>query len=88
MKLYIESHEGGIYLARIVNDNAATYVCHRGAGLQHQRPQKFASIGQIKEHFTGQSFDQVWLNQLSPYDEMIGLDKSAEGMLIPLSWAA
>lgn len=80
MKLHIESIEGGTYLATIENNTEQELVRSDG------KPMSFHCLNEIKEHFNGQDFEQVWLKQNTPYDEMCGLDNKHEKLEMLIDW--
>ena len=65
MKLYIESIEGGTYLASVGKEDQHNLVRDRNS-----KPMTFNCLNEIKVHFKHKHFDQVWLKQNTPYDEM------------------
>jgi hypothetical protein len=56
MKLYIESIEGGTYLASVGEGEQKDIVRDR-----KNKPITFDCLNEIKEHFNHKHFDQVWL---------------------------
>ncbi|WP_086929889.1 DUF6482 family protein [Agarilytica rhodophyticola] len=84
MVLNIESHEGNIYLANIQkHSQGEKHYISDSSGL----PVKFRTISHIKKHCEKQTFENVWLIQNTPYDEMIGLESATGPTRMPLHWA-
>jgi hypothetical protein len=81
MKLYIESIEGGTYLAAVAEQNQHALVRDRA-----DKPIAFHCLNEIKEHFKHRPFEQVWLKQNTPYDEMCGLDDKHEKLEMLIEW--
>jgi hypothetical protein len=81
MKLYIESIEGGTYLAAVWEKDQHNLVRDRKS-----KPMKFNCLNEIKKHFKNKRFDQVWLKQNTPYDEMCGLDHKHEKLEMLINW--
>ncbi|WP_395339194.1 DUF6482 family protein [Ningiella sp. W23] len=81
MKLYIESIEGGTFIAKIVNKSSEQILTNNT-----RKTQQFESIKEIKDQVVNESFDSVWLKQATPYDEMCGLAHSPEKLLLKLDW--
>ncbi len=81
MNLYIESIEGGMYVAGIGKDNATSFLrdSYRNASV-------FQSITDIREQVSGQHFEKVYLKQNTPYDEMCGSEVNDEKLMIELDW--
>lgn len=80
MKLHIESIEGGTYLATVENNAKQELAKDNG------KPIAFHCLNEIKEHYDGQDFEQVWLKQNTPYDEMCGLDNKHEKLELLIDW--
>ena len=81
MKLYIESIEGGTYLASVGEEDKKDIVRDRS-----KKPMSFDCLNEIKEHFKHKPFSQVWLKQNTPYDEMCGLDDKQEKLEMLINW--
>jgi hypothetical protein len=81
MKLYIESIEGGTYLAAVGEENHQDIARDRD-----NEPMTFNCLNEIKVHFKHKDFEQVWLKQNTPYDEMCGSDEKSEKLEILLDW--
>jgi hypothetical protein len=81
MNLYIESIEGGTYLASVGVEGKHQLVRDRKSKLK-----TFNCLNEIKEHFNHKHFDQVWLKQNTPYDEMCGLDDKHEKLEMLIDW--
>lgn len=67
MNLYIESLEGGNYLASTGVGSSRALVRDKSS-----QPKTFHCLNEIREHFDTQSFEHVWLRQNTPYEEMVG----------------
>jgi len=81
MNLFIESIEGGNYIAGTGDSKAETFLRDR-----HSDSLQFQCINTIKEQVAGRKFDKVWLKQNTPYDEMCGLAPDNEKLVIELNW--
>lgn len=81
MNLHIESIEGGTYLASIIDGDQ-----HELVRDNHNQPLSFHCLNEIKAHFGSRSFEQVWLKQSTPYDEMCGLQVSNEKLELLIDW--
>ncbi|WP_269801914.1 DUF6482 family protein [Zobellella maritima] len=81
MNLFIESIEGGTYLASMVDGQDKKLVRDK-----HNHPMAFHCLNEIKEHFAHQTFDEVWLKQATPYDEMCGSDINQEKLEMLVDW--
>lgn len=81
MNLLIESFEGGIYLVALDNGYSRSYVRD-----SNSRPKSFHCLGDIKSYMSDRQFDQVWLKQNTPYDEMCGLNEGNYPLEIELDW--
>ncbi|GAA0859429.1 DUF6482 family protein [Aliiglaciecola litoralis] len=81
MKLHIESIEGGTYLASTVEDKSQQLVRDNGS-----QPISFHCLNEIKTHFNHMSFEEVWLKQSTPYEEMVGLEVTNEKLEILIDW--
>lgn len=80
MELHIESFEGSLYLAEIVEGKKRSRV------LDGERPKRFTCLMGVKEYFAEQHFDRVFLEQNSAFDEMCGQPPSNNKMQIELHW--
>ncbi|MBT0587473.1 DUF6482 family protein [Alteromonas oceanisediminis] len=81
MNLFIESIEGGTYLAALDNAGHRDYLKDSA-----NKPIAFDCLNEIKSYLAGQTFERVWLKQNTPYDEMVGLDSSDEKLEIEIEW--
>nr|WP_136252148.1 DUF6482 family protein [Ningiella ruwaisensis] len=81
MNLFIESIEGGTYIAGVGEDKAEEYIKDEFRGGM-----QFHSIAEIRSQLSGREFDKVWLRQNTPYDEMCGSDTSDDKLMIELEW--
>ena len=81
MNLFIESIEGGTYIAGIGETKADTLLKEK-----HSNSLSFQCINTIKAQVEGQKFDKIWLKQNTPYEEMCGLKSSTESLVIELDW--
>ncbi len=81
MNLFIESIEGGTYIAGTGETKVDTFLKER-----HSNTLSFQCINTIKQQVQGQKFDKVWLKQNTPYEEMCGLKSSTESLVIELDW--
>ncbi|MEM0909656.1 MAG: DUF6482 family protein [Pseudomonadota bacterium] len=81
MNLYIESIEGGMYIAGTGEESATSFLRdnYRNASV-------FQSITDIREQVSGQHFEKVYLKQNTPYDEMCGTDTSDDKLMLELDW--
>jgi hypothetical protein len=46
----------------------------------------FDCLNEIKAHLHHKRFDEVWLKQSTPYDEMCGLDDKREKLEMLIEW--
>ena len=81
MNLYIESIEGGTYIAAVGESGADTYLRDK-----HSDSLSFQCINSIKLQVDNMQFDKIWLKQNTPYEEMCGLKSSDESLVIELDW--
>lgn len=81
MKLFIESIEGGTYLAAVGENNNQCLVRDN-----NDKAVAFSCIEQIKLYFVNTEFEQVWLKQTTPYDEMCGADENQEKLKMQINW--
>lgn len=81
MKLLIESIEGGTYLATVMDNEEKKLVRDNT-----DKPKTFHSLSEIKTHFNRSKFEEVWLKQSTPYDEMCGLDEKHEKLEMLIDW--
>lgn len=81
MNLFIESIEGGTYIAGIGETRAVSFLKDK-----HTDSLSFRCINTIKVQVKGQTFEKIWLKQSTPYDEMCGLNSSSESLVIELQW--
>lgn len=82
MNLYIESIEGGNYLAATGNNNQRDLVRDNRSS-----PKTFHCLSEIKTHFSATQFDQVWLKQSTPYEEMCGQTDDPSALELEIKWA-
>jgi hypothetical protein len=81
MNLYIESIEGGTYLASVGEKENQNIVRDR-----NNTPMAFDCLNEIKLHLNHKHFNEVWLKQSTPYDEMCGLDDKSEKLEMLIDW--
>lgn len=81
MNLFIESIEGGTYIAGIGEEQATEYLRDDYRGSM-----QFQSLAELKEQLSGHDFEKVWLLQSTPYEEMVGSDQNNEKLAIELKW--
>lgn len=81
MNLYIESIEGGNYIAGIGEHSAQTMLRDN-----YRDSASFQSLSAIKEHLGERKFSKVWLKQNTPYDEMCGSHDENEKLLMEIEW--
>ncbi|SET85104.1 DUF6482 family protein [Thalassotalea agarivorans] len=81
MDLFIASLEGNNYIVETGDHNGRTLL----KDANHQ-PMQFNNIAGIKAHFNAAQFNEVWLEQSTPYEEMCGLPSSNEKLRIKLNW--
>ncbi|MFC4701751.1 DUF6482 family protein [Glaciecola siphonariae] len=81
MNLFIESIEGGTYVAGVGDKQATEYLRD-----EYRDSMQFQSIAEIREQLSGRNFDKVWLRQNTPYDEMCGTDTHDDKLVIELEW--
>ncbi len=81
MNLYIESLEGGNYLASTGINAARTLVRDNKS-----QPKTFHCLNEIREHFDNQSFEHVWLRQNTPYEEMVGQHSPTAPLELEIEW--
>ena len=81
MNLFIESIEGGTYLAAFEQNNQRDYLKDR-----NHNTLTFHCISEIKTFLAGRSFERVTLRQSTPYDEMCGQSMGGESLELELEW--
>jgi hypothetical protein len=81
MNLFIESIEGGTYIAGIGKTKVTEILRD-----EYRDSRQFQSISDIKTQLAGRSFEKVWLKQNTPYDEMVGSDTYDDKLIIELEW--
>lgn len=81
MNLYIESLEGGNYLASTGMGASRTLVRDNKA-----QPKTFHCLNEIRAHFDSESFDHVWLRQNTPYEEMVGQHERPSPLDLEIEW--
>ncbi|MFT4653933.1 MAG: hypothetical protein ACJA0G_001819 [Kangiellaceae bacterium] len=82
MNLFIESIEGGTFVAGIGELRAEKQLRDK-----YRNSTNFQSIREIKEQLAGQKFEKVWLKQSTPYDEMCGTHEPEEKLMMELDWS-
>ncbi|MGQ8366845.1 DUF6482 family protein [Glaciecola sp. 1036] len=80
MNLFIESIEGGLYMAGIGEEKATRFIRD-----EYRNSSSFQSITDIREQLSGQHFDKVYLRQATPYDEMCGSSED-DKLMMELNW--
>lgn len=81
MNLFIESIEGGVYIAGTGETKIETFFLDK-----YSKTLSFQSLDHIKQRVEGQKFESIWLKQNTPYEEMCGLDSNTEVPAIKLDW--
>ena len=81
MNLYIESLEGGNYLASTGMGASRTLVRDNKS-----QPKTFHCLNEIREHFDPQAFEKVWLRQSTPYEEMVGQTDHPGALELEIEW--
>jgi len=81
MNLYIESIEGGTFVAGTGEDSAEKMLRDSNGKIRN-----FQSIRDIKEVVAGQGFGKIWLKQNTPYDEMCGSPEPEQKLMLELDW--
>lgn len=81
MNLYIESIEGGNYLAATGLGTSRTLVRDKTS-----RPKTFHCLNEIKDHFNTKEFEHVWLRQTTPYEEMVGQTDVPDALELEIDW--
>lgn len=81
MNLFIESIEGGKYIAGIGESKATQFLRD-----SYRDSASFQSISDIKEQLAGQEFEKVYLKQNTPYDEMCGSATYDDKLMLELEW--
>jgi hypothetical protein len=81
MNLFIESIEGGTYIAAVGGESAERLLHDN-----YRDKMAFQSLSDLKEQLAGQNFDNVWLKQNTPYDEMCGSHDENQKLTIELNW--
>lgn len=81
MNLFIESIEGGTYLAALESGNQRDFLRDN-----NQKPKTFHCINEIRDHLSGQQFERVTLKQSTPYDEMCGMVPLSQSLEIEIEW--
>jgi len=81
MNLFIESIEGGTYLAALEHGDQRDFLRD-----QHSKTMTFHCLSEIRAHLSGQKFDRVMLKQSTPYDEMCGLESSSGKLEMEIDW--
>nr|WP_297350193.1 DUF6482 family protein [uncultured Glaciecola sp.] len=81
MNLFIESIEGGVYIAGTGEEKIDMFFLDK-----YSKTLSFQSLNHIKLRVEGETFENVWLKQNTPYEEMCGLDSSTENPVIKLDW--
>ncbi len=81
MNLFIESIEGGTFVAGI-GDKSIEKVLRD----EYRDSCNFQSLADIRTQLEGQEFSKVWLKQSTPYDEMCGSAETNDKLMIELNW--
>ena len=81
MNLQILSLEGQFYIVRTVDENGSQLLTDR-----KDRPHRFHCLEEIRDHFHSHILDEVWLEQMTPYEEMCGLSDDTAPLRIRLNW--
>lgn len=81
MNLQILSLEGQIYLVETFDENGSQLLTDR-----QRRPRKFHCLEEIRDQLDVKNFDEIWLEQQTPYEEMCGLDEKTTLLRIKLNW--
>lgn len=81
MNLYIESIEGGTYIAGIGGQSMEHRLKDR-----YRESDNFKSLSEIREQTAGQTFEKIYLKQNTPYDEMCGSYENSEKLTLELDW--
>lgn len=81
MNLFIESIEGGTFVAGI-----GELCAEKQLRDKYRNSTNFQSIREIKEQLSGQKFEKIWLKQSTPYDEMCGTNEPEEKLMMELDW--
>ncbi len=81
MNLYIESLEGGNYLAATGIGANRTLVRDNKS-----QPKSFHCLNEIREHFNTKDFEHVWLRQSTPYEEMVGQTDHPGALELEIEW--
>jgi len=81
MNLQILSLEGHIYLVETIDEKGRHLLADR-----QSRARRFHCLEEIREHFVAQEFEEIWLEQQTPYEEMCGLTDDTAPLRIRLYW--
>ncbi|QKX17908.1 DUF6482 family protein [Microbulbifer sp. YPW1] len=81
MNLHILSLEGQFYLVEAVDENGRQLLTDR-----KDRPHRFHCLEEIRDHFHSHKLEEVWLEQLTPYEEMCGLEDETSPLKVQLHW--
>lgn len=81
MNLHILSLEGQFYLVESVDENGKHLLTD-----SRNKPHRFHCLEEIRDHFNHHKLEEVWLEQLTPYEEMCGLDDDTAPLKIKLNW--
>jgi len=81
MNLYIDSIEGGTYLAGMGDTHPTEYLKD-----EYRDSMQFQSLSDLKEQTSNRQFEKVILRQNTPYDEMCGSEEQKESLTIELNW--
>jgi len=81
MNLQILSLEGQFYIVRTEDENGSRLLTDR-----KDQPHRFHCLEEIRDHFHSHILDEVWLEQVTPYEEMCGLDDDTAPLRIKLNW--
>lgn len=80
MELIIEACEGGLYIAKLTEDNHShrwlRTLCQRH-GLAFKANMRFHNLSHIRDYFSSLAPEKVWLIHNNAYDQMIGLPSAS-----------
>ena len=82
MNLYLTSLEGGFFIAATGEQNNKHVIKDSS-----DKPRTFESMEKVREYFSNEEFEKVWLKQSTPYDEMVGQPADQEKSLdVEIEW--
>ncbi|AQQ66354.1 DUF6482 family protein [Microbulbifer agarilyticus] len=82
MNLQIISLEGQTYLVNTIDENGVHPLEDR-----NKRPMQFHCLEEIKDYLNPRAYDEVWLEQRTPYEEMCGLGDDTGPLRVQLHWS-